>query len=90
MASGSSFSAVLTEGGSVYYAGVLGGRDRDGEKGWRVLVRGGDGVGGWRIVDVKAGLHYLAALEENSGTCIMSITWNFQTLHPLEINMKCS
>ena len=62
MATGSSFSAVLTQRGTVYYTGMLGGREEEGA--WRLLYGGEqEGGEGGRVVEIKAGLHYLAALE---------------------------
>ena len=70
MATGSSFSAVLTQRGTVYYTGRLGGREEEEEEeeeeegAWRLLYGGEqEGEEGGRVVEIKAGLHYLAALE---------------------------
>ena len=67
VATGSSFSAVLTQRGTVYYTGRLGGREEEEEEeegAWRLLYGGEqEGEEGGRVVEIKAGLHYLAALE---------------------------
>ncbi|CAI8006477.1 RCC1-like G exchanging factor-like protein [Geodia barretti] len=60
MTIGSSFSATLTERGDIYVAGRLGGREKGGE-GWGLLHDSGS-RSNEEVVDVKAGLHYLAAL----------------------------
>ena len=115
MATGSTFSALLTQHGSVFYCGQIGGLEKerqeegeekeeveekeeeeeqereeegetdresvegerregevklDGGKGgevWRPLVVAGDGRESGRVAEIKAGLHYLAALEIDKG-----------------------
>ena len=80
IATGSTFSAALTQRGSIYYRGLLGGvnleEGRGGEEGereggrWRCLATGEHGERGGRagdVLEVKAGLHYLAALEQDGG-----------------------
>ena len=100
MATGSTFSALLTQHGSLYYCGRIGGLveelkeeeeeeeewetnresvmtekreggvkvdDGKGRKVWRPLVVAGDRNRSGSVVEIKAGLHYLAALEIDEG-----------------------
>ena len=62
MTIGSSFSSVLTQRGDIYVSGRLGGRE-EGE-GWGLLhdSRGDGERMGEKVMEVRAGLHYLAAV----------------------------
>ena len=64
---GSSFSAVLTRHGNIYYSGRLGGieedkrADRKKKEHWKLLFDGTQN--GVEVADIRAGLHYMAAVE---------------------------
>ena len=68
IATGSSFSAVLTEHGSVYYTGRLGGQpEGEGREGgpWKLLYNKKQSKA--KVTNIRGGLHYLAAVEQGEG-----------------------
>ena len=65
IATGSSFSAVLTQRGSVYYTGRLGGQfEEEGREGgpWKLLYDKKQSEA--KVTNIRGGLHYLAAVEQ--------------------------
>ena len=71
IATGSSFSAVLTQHGSVYYTGRLGGQ-AEGERSegweggpWKLLYDKKQNEA--KVTAIRGGLHYLAAVEQGEG-----------------------
>lgn len=51
-------------------------REGEGERRWKRLTTAGGGERGGKegeVLEVRAGLHYLAALEQDEGICLLAI-----------------